>query len=240
MNKTVIFLLFGFYLLVAGVFQGCSTEEVESWNTERALYFERQVYNEEEYEWERVDTASISIPNYFGQDEITHCFKINLLGDTLSVDTEYALVVVDSMSTAKEGMVTLPEKVVFHKGVVSDSLALTVHADKVPEGEAYKITYRLVPNEHFILGYKGYLQVTLHFNNRESCPPWWNSKIEEVYLGKWSQRKMETLYIATDGIGSFENLGATECRYYALQLKRYIEEKGITEEDGSPMIVPIY
>lgn len=240
MNKTIIFLLLGFFLLVIGILQGCSTEEVESWKTERALYFERDVYNEEEYKWERVDTALISIPNYFEQNEITHYFKINLLGDTLSVDTEYALIVVDSMSTAKEGMVTLPEKVVFHKGVVSDSLALTVHKDRVPEGEEYTITYRLVPNEHFMLGYKGYLQVTLRFNNRESCPSWWDTKIKDVYLGEWSSEKMEALYIATGGISSFENLGATERRYYALQLKHYIEENGITEKDGRPMIVPIY
>ena len=242
MKRIIIFLLFGFCLLFLSVFQGCSTEEVESWRTERALYFERDVFNEEEYIWERVDTALISIPNYFGQNEILHYFKINLLGDTLSVDTEYALVVVGSMSTAKEGMVTLPDKLVFHKGVVSDSLVLKVHEDKVPEGEEYTITYRLVPNEHFILGYKGYLQVTLRFNNRESCPPWWKNDplIEDVYLGKWSQEKMEALYIATGGISSFENLGATERRYYSLQLKRYIEENGITEKDGSPMVVPIY
>ena len=240
MNRTIIFLWLVLSLLMTSIFQSCSTEDVESWKTERALYFEKQVFNEEEYKWERVDTALISIPNYFGQNEIVHYFKINLLGDTLSVDTEYSLIVVDSMTTAEDGMVTLPEKAVFHKGVVSDSLVLTVHADKVPEDKAFKITYRLIPNEHFILGYKGYLQVTLHFNNEESCPPWWDAKIVEVYLGSWSQKKMETLYIATGGVSSFENLGATECRYYALQLKRYIEENGITEEDGSPMVVPIY
>ena len=72
------------------------------------------------------------------------------------------------------------------------------------------------------------------------CPPWWDYKIVEVYLGEWSQKKMETLYIATDGINSFENLRATERRYYALQLKQYIEKNGITEEDGTPMMVPIY
>ena len=240
MNRIGIFLLLGFYLLLVGIFQSCSTEEIESWKTERALYFEKHVFNEERYEWERIDTASISITNYFGQDEIKHYFKINLLGDTLKVDMEYALVVVDSMTTAKEGMVTLPEKVVFRKGVVSDSLVLTVHADKVPEGEEYKITYRLIPNEYFILGYKGYLQVSLRFNNKVMCPPWWDYKIVEVYLGEWSQKKMETLYIATDGINSFENLRATERRYYALQLKQYIEKNGITEEDGTPMMVPIY
>ncbi len=225
---------------MACVFQGCSTEEIESWKTERALYFEKRMRNLESHSWERVDTASISIPNYFNQDEIKHYFKINLLGDTLSIDTEYALIVVDSMTTAEEGMVTLPENIVFHKGVISDSLALTVHADKVPEGKAYKITYRLLPNEHFMLGYKDYLQVILHFNNKESCPPWWDARIVEVYLGKWSQKKMETLYIATGGISSFENFGATECRYYALQLKLYIEKNGVTEENGEPMMVPIY
>lgn len=238
MNSRYIKQILFFCIGGIGLMQSCQTLDTDIFSEKRALFFEKRIMIENE--WKYIDTANISIPNYPGQSLLSYPFKICLIGDTLAEDTEYAVTQVDTLTTAPAGMVTLPEKLLFHHGITSDSLWLTIHTDQVPVDEEYYITFRLVANEHFQLGYKGYLDVKLWFNNKESQPLWWDEQIEKVYLGTWSPKKFETLVLATQGVTSFEDLSASEKRLYALQLKDYIELHGITEADGSPMNVPIY
>lgn len=237
-NKEYIQKALFFVLVFAGLIQSCDTLKIDSYGNERALYFER--YITEGKGWKYVDTAVLSLINYPNRDLIMHPFRVCLIGDTLPEDVEYSVMVVDSLTTAREGMVTLPERIVFQKGRVIDSLWLTVHADRLGKNKEYYITYQLMANANFGVGYKGYTQVKLWFHNRSSQPLWWTQRVVDVYLGVWSAKKFETLIIATEGINSFEGLSASEMRYYSLLLKEYIRVNGITETDGSPMIVPIY
>lgn len=237
MNRHIGIMLV-FALVLIGLVQSCDTMKVEPFGEERALYFEKRVYVDNE--WKTVDTAVIAITNYPGQEELRHPFRICLIGDVLPEDTEYSLVEVDSMTTARKGMVTLPERLVFRKGVVADSLWLTLHTTQVGVDEEYYITFRLVPDANFGAGLKGYQEVKLWFNNKQIIPLWWDKRVVQVYLGEWSPKKFETLVLATGGINSFEGLSASEMRRYALVLKDYIRANGTTEADGSPMIVPIY
>ena len=232
----ILFVFFGSGLLV----QSCDTLDTETFGNENALYFERSVYNKAENVHVRVDTAQLSITHYPGMEQIEHPFRILLIGDTLPEAREYKLEIVDSLTNIEDGIVTLPEKPLFREGVVTDSLRVTIHATKIPKDKEFYITFRLVANENFGVGYKGYTDVKLWVNNKQSKPSWWDNSIKEVYLGPWSSKKFETLVIATKGINSFEGLSATMKRVYALQLKDYIEKEGITEENGDPMIIPIY
>ncbi len=238
---TILFVLFAFYMCCL-VMQSCSTEGTDSYGKERALYFERRVKRVvgTSSEWVRVDTAVISITHHPDVDQIEHPFRICLVGDTLPTDTEYQVIMVDSLTNAREGMVTLPEKLIFRKGFIADSLYLTVHSNKVPEDGEYYITFRIVGNENFGIGYKGYTDIKLWFNNKNTKPDWWVTRIVEIYLGEWSPEKFNALVIATEGITSFEGLSASEMRLYSLMLKEDIQIKGLTEKDGSPMVVPIY
>lgn len=239
MNRNICMWPAVYVALLAGwLAQGCDGLKVEPFGEERALYFEKRIPDDNG--WKYVDTAEIAITNYPGQELIRHPFRVCLIGDTLAEDAGYEVVIVDSLTTAREGMVTLPGQFIFRRGMVIDSLWLTIHTNEVNEGERFCITFRLVANEVFGNGYKGYQEVKLWFNNIESKPLWWDQRIEEVYLGAWSARKFETLVIATGGINTFEGLSATEMRLYALKLQEYIRNNGITEADGSPMEVPIY
>ncbi len=238
---TFLFVLFTCYVCSLCI-QSCSTEGTEGYGQERFLYIERQVKRGEgiNWEWVRVDTAVVSIAHHPNTERIEYPFRVCLIGDTLSADAEYKMTIVDTLTSVGDGMVTLPDKFIFKKGVVSDSLWLTIHADKVPENGEFYITLRIVENENFGVGYKGYTDVKLWFNNMNTKPDWWDSRIVDVYLGEWSSEKFNTLVIATGGITSFEGLAASEMRLYSLMLKDYIEEKGVTEANGDPMVVPIY
>lgn len=238
---TFLFILFACYVCSLCM-QSCTTEGTELYGQERFLYIERQVKRGEgiNREWVRVDTAVVSIAHHPNVEQIEQPFRICLVGDTLVADAEYKMIVVDTLTSMEDGMVTLPDKFIFKKGVVADSLWLTIHADKVPDNGEFYITLRIVGNENFGVGYKGYTDVKLWFNNKNTKPDWWNSRVVDVYLGEWSPEKFNTLVLATDGVASFEGLTASVMRLYSLMLKDYIEENGITEANGDPMVVPIY
>lgn len=238
---TFLFVLFFCYAFSLCM-QSCDTEGTDAYGQDKFLYFERQVKRPSgtSYEWVRVDTAVISVAHYPNLEQIEHPFRVCLVGETLAADAEYKVTIVDSLTDMKEGMVTFPDKLIFKKGVIMDSLWLTIHSDKVTVDGEFYITLRVVENENFGVGYKGYTDVKLRFNNKNTKPDWWDARIVEVYLGEWSPEKFDALVIATGGITSFEGLFAGEMRLYSLMLKDYIEENGITEKDGEPMVVPIY
>lgn len=225
-----------FFIVFIFQIQGCDSSKVDYYNGNRALYFEREQFVISESgsgSYVRLDTVSLNLSYYPGINEVRHPFKIRLIGNVLSEDTEYAMMKIDSLSTAKEEMVSLPDRLLFKKGVVVDSLWVTIHKDKVETGGEYYVTYKLIENENFTIGYTGYTMVKVRFNNLVQAPLWWDEDIVNIFLGEWSQEKFETLVQVT-GLFTFEGLSETEKRKYSLQLKEYIEENNL------PMTVPVY
>lgn len=222
-----------FSILLALQIQGCNSSELDYYEGNRGLYFERYRFASLEEGYMRSDTVKLVLSHYPGVNEIRHPFKILLIGDLLSEDTEYDMKRIDSLSTATEDMVSLSDKLLFKKGVVADSLWVTIHKDKVKDEKEYCVVYQLVDNENFGLGYSDCTIIKVWFSNSISAPLWWNDEVVNIFLGEWSQEKFEALVMAT-GILTFEGLSATEKRLYSLQLKHYIEENNL------PMTVPAY
>ena len=69
-------------------------------------------------------------------------------------------------------------------------------------------------------------------------PAWWDEGVIRGYLGDYSDKKL-LAFVECTGIRDFSLLDASEKRYYALIFKRYVEEKGLTEDNGKPMEIPI-
>ena len=94
--------------------------------------------------------------------------------------------------------------------------------------------------ENFALGYVGYRDVKIRFNDKIVKPLWWTDDVVKGYLGEYSFEKFETIVLANEGFTTFDGLSGTEKRKIALNTKDYIALHGITEKDGSPMYIPIY
>lgn len=229
-------------LVIAAVllFQNCSHEDSFIYETgEQYLFFER--YKRiSKTERVRIDTVFYSFTDYIGKTEITHFFKVGLIGDILAEDTEYKIIVVDSLTTAKPEQYNLPEHPIFHKGSAVDSLEVTIY--KAPlENEEVVLTLRLVENTNFGLGYNGYLDARIRFNDDDSKPPkWWNREVELAYLGVFSRTKLNTIKAANPDFTGFDGLNATQKRKIALNTKAYIAEHNVIDEDDKPMFIPMY
>lgn len=234
--KYTIKLMLAFAVMVS--MYACSQNDVPGYEGGHALFFERwQMLSSGKT---RIDTARYSFSHYIGKEELTHYFKMKLIGDLLEEDTEYKIVVVDSLTTAKSDQYELPEHPVFHKGTAVDSLPIIMKKVRSLYDEEVVLTIRLVENENFGLGYWGYREVKIRFNDRVEQPLWWTDEVTAAYLGDYSYMKLNTITVANPGFTTFEGLTSTAKRKIALNTKQYIVDNGITEEDGSPMEIPIY
>ena len=95
-------------------------------------------------------------------------------------------------------------------------------------------------NENFGLGYIGYTDVRVRFNDMKMKPLWWTKEIELAFLGPYSYEKLEAIVAANEGFTTFEGLDITTRRKIALNTKEYIRKHGITEANGDAMVIPIY
>lgn len=235
--KYIIKLILAFAVMLS--MYACSQNEVPGYEGGHSLFFERWKMLSSSTRT-RIDTVRYSFSHFVGKNELTHYFRMGLIGDTLAADTEYKIVVVDSLTTASPEQYALPEHPMFHKGSAVDSLPIIIK--KVPslKDKEVVLTVRLVENENFDLGYWGYRDVKIRFNDKIEQPLWWDLEVEAAYLGVYSYEKLEAVMAANPGFTSYEGLSGTARRKVALNTKQYIAENGITEKDGSTMLIPIY
>ncbi len=242
MNKSFINIISILFISLYG-FSACSHEEIDSYSADRCLYFIRYQKNSEGKNV-HVDSVSVSFSHYYGVTEYTQPFYVGLIGDLLTEDKEYRIEVVEKGSTVSPGQYSLPEKLIFHKGCVMDTLPITIYKDKMKEDEECKLILRIMPNENFKVGYSAvgdsYRNIIFCFNNKISKPLWWNSDIDAVFFGTYSYEKLETIFKACPDFTTADGLTSTELRIVALKVKKYIEDNGITEKDGEPMEIPMY
>ena len=238
-NRNIIGLLLLSCVLLMMALQSCDKQKVDTYDSEHALFFDRWK-RISDVKRERIDTVGYSFSHYVGETELVHDFKISLIGNILSEDTEYKVVVVDSLTTALPEQYTLPKHPMFHEGQSTDVFSVVLHKTESLKDKEVYLTLRLVQNENFALGYVGYRDVKIRFNDKIVKPLWWTDDVVKGYLGEYSFEKFETIVLANEGFTTFDGLSGTEKRKIALNTKDYIALHGITEKDGSPMYIPIY
>lgn len=238
-KKFISPVLFAFITLVTLQLVSCKEEGIEKYSSENYLYFERMMKNSEGANI-RVDTIALSFSQYGSVNTLVIPFTIKLVGDTLSEDKEYKLRIVKESTTAKADQYTLPEKLIFKKGVVIDSLNVTIHRDKLSKDEEVVLMLALEENNNFKVGYYTYETVKLRFNNKTVKPLWWtDDPVDIVYFGTYSFKKLETIIEANPGFMTIVGLSWTEVRKIARSTQKYIEENNIIDEDGNPMDIPV-
>lgn len=226
------------FMAFFAVCYSCDEQEINSYQSERYVFFET---------WARIsatnrvriDTVAYSFSDYVGETELVHPFLVKLIGDTLSQTAEYKVIVVDTATTASAEHYSLPEHLFFRQGRSVDTLKVTVFKTASLKDREVVLTLRLVDSDDFKVGYVGHTDVRIRFNDKQHKPAWWDAEVESAYLGDYSLKKLETVVAANEAFTGFDGLSGTERRKIALKTKEYIKRYGITEEDGSPMVIPV-
>lgn len=230
-NKTIqCSIIFSMFLMLGlQVVTGCKTSDAELYSTGNALFFPNE---------NRQDTLNISFAHYPDKNAITAEFKLALIGKILDQEKEYKVKVVDSLTTATPDEYHL-HKLIFRAGEIEDLFKVDLIKSARMSTQRVKVVFQIEENENFRKGYFNKLTVQAVYHSIVGQPLWWDASIVRSYLGVFSQEKFEAFYWAT-GESSLENFESWEKRNFCLLTKAYIAENGITEADGSPMIIPCY
>lgn len=225
------YIFIGLLCLLAGA---CTQHATEFYEGPRYLSFVNE---------QGADTAFVSFANYPGASAHEVAFVLALTGEMPQEDLTYRVEVVDSLTTAGTADWRLPDRLVFRKDRVTDTLTVTVlNTNPLLAERSLSVGFRIVANEHFQPGLYGRQKARLTFTAVKSKPEWWKGDLESLILGKWSAKKMEHFILCT-GVNSLEGVELSVARAYTLQFKRYCIANQITEEDNvTPMVngIPCY
>lgn len=207
------------------VFLACSEDHIQAYRSVRYLSFSKP---------EVADSATfLSFTHYPGETERTIALEITLSGDLTTEALPYRISVVTDSSNAASGNYSVETDQTFRPNRVKDTLYVKLQREGMNDKEM-TLLLRIMSNEYFEAGFKGYTDARIVFNDIATQPLWWNKDIEDLFLGKWSAKKYEEL-IKSSGLTSLVDMEYSFIRKICLEFKEYIRKNNITEADGTPM-----
>ncbi|MGM9793916.1 MAG: DUF4843 domain-containing protein [Candidatus Cryptobacteroides sp.] len=225
------------YMALAGILAiaGCREQETPTFTAKSMLYIQQEDFAD----GESIDLAHLtkSFASYAGASEMEVSFKVNLIGHVTGYDRPFEVAVVEEETTAEENEYEI-EAPVLKAGEISTDLKIKLFKTPRMDEEKVTLTILLLAGKHFNLGYEDQLTAQVIYDNTPLKPEWWTEFIALCYLGEYTPAKYNAFYNYC-GLTDISDLEPSELRELVLGFKEYIEENGITEEDGSPMELPI-
>lgn len=224
-------------MALAGVLAiaGCREQETPTFTAKSMLYIQQEDFAD----GESIDLAHLtkSFASYAGASEMEVSFKVNLIGHVTDYDRPFEVAVVEEETTAEENEYEI-EAPVLKAGEISTDLKIKLFKTQRMDEEKVTLTILLLAGKHFNLGYEDQLTAQVTYDNTPLKPDWWTEFIALCYLGEYTPAKYNAFYNYC-GLTDISDLEPSELRELVLGFKEYIQENGITEEDGSPMELPI-
>lgn len=209
---------------------GCREQETPTFTAKSMLYIQQEDFAD----GESIDLAHLtkSFASYAGASEMEVSFKVNLIGHVTGYDRPFEVAVVEEETTAEENEYEI-ETPVLKAGEITTDLKIKLFKTPRMDEEKVTLTILLLAGKHFNLGYEDQLTAQVIYDNTPLKPEWWTEFIALCYLGEYTPAKYNAFYNYC-GLTDISDLEPSELRELVLGFKEYIEENGITEEDGSP------
>ena len=214
---------------------GCREQETPTFTAKSMLYIQQEDFAD----GESIDLAHLtkSFASYAGASEMEVSFKVNLIGHVTGYDRPFEVAVVEEETTAEENEYEIVTPVL-KAGEITTDLKIKLFKTPRMDEEKVTLTILLLAGKHFNLGYEDQLTAQVIYDNTPLKPEWWTEFIALCYLGEYTPAKYNAFYNYC-GLTDISDLEPSELRELVLGFKEYIQENGITEEDGSPMELPI-
>ena len=192
-------------LVCVFVWMGCDEREIPEYNTGKYYI---------EFENETIDSTIFTFIYYPNNEYYDLPIPVKIAGEAADKDLTYKVSVDGELSTVESKHYTLPETMVFRKGLYHDTCYVRLNKTADLSNGAVRLVAR---------------------------PAWWDSNVEQYYLGTYSQKKF-VLFLRVTG-ADLTDASDSEKRAYALDFKQYlIDHRGEPEtidEDGQRMTVPV-
>lgn len=221
MNKWMIISSLAALLLTA-----CEQDQIGRYDLEHYLWFTQTVEQD----------TTISFSNYRGKDSHDLYFEVNLMGPLLTAPLEYALEVVDSMTTASPEQYDFDLTPSFGALRSKDSLRVTFHKTLALKDREDTLVIAIAENAWFRPAFPQRRYIRVCFNDKDAAPLWWDATFI-IYFGPYSLAKYDALCEMTR-LTDFSGVEEPMLRKYAIELKAYIKEHGITDQ-GKEIVIPV-
>lgn len=223
-----------YLITILALFQfSCTEKEIEVYNSIDYIYFTNN----------NQDSTIYSFSFHPGKTEDLVPVEVAIIGNLTDKDREFTMSVVDEETTASVNNYEFPEKFIFRANKAVDTAYIKVINSEELKTKASRIVFEITENNIFLTGPQTNIKAKIVICDMLSRPTWWDSSIEENFLGSYSTTKYR-LFIIVAGVSDLTEMDESLVKAYSLKLKYYLmqeKEKGniIIDEDGSPMEVTV-
>lgn len=227
--KKQIYYLIGTLLLTA-----CSKDKIDTFDsTQEYLHFQNSY----------MDSLSYSFFYYPDSTSLIIPLEVRLIGNKTDFDREFSLDIFQEESTVSPEHYDFPGTFIFHANHVLDTIYIQINNRADLKDKEVKLSIQIKPSANFLPGQREYTYNIIRFSDIITQPSWWNEKITDNYLGKYSEKKFRE-FIKVTGTGDLTDLQPDEIWYLARTFKYYLasQEKAgtpVIDEDGNNMTVTV-
>lgn len=240
---------------VLAMFTACQEDELQLWETDHHIYFEKFYKDAVAPGKERADSTLASFFFYTDDvNEIEAKLVVNMTGRLLENDMPFKLRVVDEMTTANSDEYTLQDQYVFRANHVNDTatnqrdtIAVKMHRSArlkdMPNG--VRLTVELVPMGELKLGQTERTRAVIILTRDAVKPEWWDAEVTNNLFGEYSSKKYKLFLLYIDPGATLNADMLEKAPYKAIQLvrkfKQWLQEHPdlAVEENGEPMTVNV-
>lgn len=192
-----------------------------------------------------VDSALCSFAFDSKLDVVDVAIEVEIASIITSNDRTYKVKIVESESTAKEGVHfdKLPEMLLFGGDKNRDFLNIKVKKSAdLDNGDLFAV-FEIIDGGDFKPGIFKNRKAKLYITNKISRPTWWDRWHETSGLGVYSDKKYK-LFIDHSGEHDLDyekrdDMDYSQMRALVLRFRNYVLENNIMEDNGNPMVIPI-
>ncbi|MDR2129762.1 MAG: DUF4843 domain-containing protein [Odoribacteraceae bacterium] len=213
-------------------FTGCETEEVPLYNSPDYISFAIR----------QQDTVVLSFFLLGNLSEYDYPVVVRYTGVPVVEPRPFAVSVVNESTTMPGDKVSLPPALAFQPMQMLDTFYVKLVNFAELQTTSKMVTIALQENSHFFLGDKNYRVLHLVVNDNVAKPDWWNARVENYFLGAYSDKKFRKLMEIVHP--DLSNTSESWIRAWALEFKIYLAQMAeadtpVTEDDGSLMSVTV-
>ncbi len=227
-----IFNIAAFSLLMLVVGTSCSIDEIDTFDNSA---------NYVQFVYRLQDSTTVSFKAHAGATSFTHEVDIELLGTPFASETEYSVEVMTEKSTAVKGVhYNIPEKLTFPAGTFKAKLPIEFIYNSVMDNTTLRLEINIVGKDNIFAGYNK--TAVVRINNSLTKPTWWDSNVQRLFFGVYSEHKHECILEAT-GLTDINSISTySELYSIAIEFKAWLDAQNppIRERDtNSLMTVPV-
>ncbi len=225
-----------FCILLLSIVVGCNKKNIEIWQGEHYVYFTEE--EDKFYGNEITSCDSINISFFFYKnDVIQYPLEVALTGQLLSEDTPFKVVADKGKTTLPESLYELPDFFYFRKGLIKDTIYVTLKNDSILKDKRYDLKLDIVEQGKILTHNGKNASRLLLISDIVEKPFWWvENPVEWYYLGEFSRKKYE-LFMEVTGAEALNLDDLSEARLLTLEFQHWLDKQNpkILEDNGNEM-----